>query len=113
MIERLIALGRLGDLIERVNEFVEPADGMYCLYVPEDQQSSLDENTECGLMLFLTEDDDDFVPDEAKERNWVNVSDIRMMQDVLDVAHRVHPHPTQHYLVKALEYYMDNDAFMQ
>ena len=113
MIERLITIGRLGDLIERANEFVEPSHAMYCLYVPESQQSSLHENMECGLMLFMTEDDDDFVPDEAKERNWVNVSDIRMMQDVLDVAHMVHEHPTQDYLVKALAYYMHNDTFMQ
>jgi hypothetical protein len=113
MPERLITVGRLGDLIERANEFVEPADAIYSLYVPENRVSSLDENVECGYTLFLDDDPDDFVPDEAKERDWVLYSDLRLIQNVLDVAHMVHTHPTQRYLVKALEYFMHNDAFIE
>ncbi len=113
MLERLITVGRLGDLIERANEFTEPLDGIYSLYVPKDRKWSLDENVECGLILILKDDPEDFVPDEAKERSWVLASDLQIIQTVVDVAYKIHPNPTQAYLVKALEYFMENDAFLQ
>ncbi len=113
MLERLITVGRLGDLIERANEFTEPHQGIYSLYVPKDRKWSLDENVECGLILILKDDPEDFVPDEAKERGWVLASDLQIIQTVVDVAHKVHPNPTQAYLVKALEYFIENDAFLQ
>jgi hypothetical protein len=113
MLNRLITTGRLGDLIERANEFTEPPHGIYSLYVPKDRKWSLDENVECGLMLILKEDPDDFFPDEAKERHWVLASDLQIIQTIVDVAHRVQPNPTQNYLVKALEYFMENNAFLQ
>ena len=113
MLERLITTGRLGDLIQRANEFTEPTNGIYSLYVPKDRKWSLDENVECGLMLILKDDPEDFVPDEAKERGWVLASDLQIIQTVIDVAHRFHPNPAPNYLVKALEYFMENDTFLQ
>ena len=113
MLDRLITTGRLGDLLERANEFTEPPQEIYSLYVPKDRKWSLDENVECGLILILKDDPEDFVPDEAKERVWVLVSDLGIMQTVVDVANKVHPNPTQAYLVKALEYFMENNAFLQ
>jgi len=113
MLDRLITTGRLGDLLERANEFTEPPDGIYSLYMPKDRKWSLDENVECGLILILKEDLDDFFPDEAKERKWVLVSDLQIMQIVVDVANKVHANPIQSYLVKALEYFIENGAFLQ
>ena len=113
MLERLITTGRLGDLLERANEFIEPTNEIYSLYVPKDRKWSLDENVECGFILILKDDPEDFVPDEAKERGWVLASDLEIIQTVVDVAHKVHPHPTPDYLVKALEYFMENNAFIE
>ena len=113
MSDRLITVGRLGDLIERANEFTEPPQGIYSLYVPKDRKWSLDENVECGLILILKDDPEDFLPDEAKERGWVLASDLQIIQTVVDVAHRIQPNPTPSYLVKALEYFMQNNAFLQ
>ena len=113
MPDRLITTGRLGDLIERANAFTEPSDGIYSLYVPKDRKWDLDENVECGFILILKEDPEEFIPEEAKERGWVLVSDLQIIQTVVDVANKVHPNPTQSYLVKALAYFIENGAFLQ
>ncbi|MBI1277730.1 MAG: hypothetical protein GC179_06345 [Anaerolineaceae bacterium] len=113
MPDRLITTGRLGDLLERANAFTEPPQATYSLYVPKDRKWSLDENVECGLLLILNDDPDDFIPDEAKERPWVLVSYLQIIQTVVDVANKVHPNPTQSDLVKALEYFVDNGTFLQ
>jgi hypothetical protein len=109
--EILLMEGELGELLTRVAEITDPPEGLYLIYVVNDDLP-LTEDCWSAIILFLDEDDDAFVPDEARERNMLSIVSVSIAQRVVRVALEDKPDASKADLVAALDYYTDNDAFI-
>jgi hypothetical protein len=109
--ERLLMEGALGELLTRVAEISDLPEGYYAIYMAH-FDAALTEDLWSAIILFLDEDDDDFVPDEARERNMLSIVDVRTAQSVVRVALVDKPDASKADLVAALDYYTDHDAFI-
>ncbi len=108
---RLLRAGKLMELLSDVLMVVDPAEGQYMLYAPRGA-ISLEADMECAIILMLHEDEDDFSPDYAVKHNLAPACDVRTMQNVIEVALEENPETTSNDWIQALNYYLDNDAFM-
>lgn len=111
MAERLLMEGELGDLLTRLEGISDPPEGIYMIYVAH-VGAELTEDRWSAIMLFLHDDDDDFVPDEARERNMLYIAHVSLAQRVVREARRDKPDASKADLVAALAYYLDHDAFI-
>jgi hypothetical protein len=110
MTERLLIEGKLGELLKKIADVRDPSEvGCYMLYARDDL---LDENSWCAIILSFHEEDEDFVPQVAEEKNLYPLAILTQVQSVIRVAYRDKPQANSAELVKALNYYLDNDAFL-
>lgn len=108
MSERVLLFGTLGDLIDKILPIENPKDGSYLLYAPHNTLF-LSEAMSCAIMFVLWEED---VTEIGREYELEAVYDISDAQHVIDVALKDKPDASKHDLIEALNYYMDNDAFI-
>lgn len=111
MTERLLMEGKLGELLPKIPGIEDPGEGFYMLYAPRDTVL-LAEDMRVAVILSLREEDEQFLPEIARAKNLEPACDIRDVQNVLEVAREDKPDASIADLVKALNYYLHNDAFM-
>src|SRR5689334_4408373 len=109
--DRILRYGLLGELLHNIEDVKNPKDGGYDLYAPQGVMS-LDENMEAAVILMLTDDSDDYMPDFAVEHKLVAVAIYQDVISVVRVARRDKPAATPSDLVAALNYYLDHDAYL-
>ena len=107
--KRLLMEGELGDLLFKIDAIEDPSDGCYMLYAQDDH---LVEGTWSAVILSRHEEDEDFVPSVATEKNLYPIAILTDVQSVVRVAYRDNPTIGSADLVRALNYYLDNDAFI-
>lgn len=111
MAERVFMEGKLGELLIRVEEIIEPPEEMYVLYVMN-EDLALTEDRWSAIILESVYEEDGFVPDEARERNMLAILDVSIVQRVVREALRDKPDASKADLAAAVDYYTDHDAFI-
>jgi hypothetical protein len=57
--------------------------------------------------------DDEDTPHEARQRGWTTALDIQSIQGVISNLRQRTTHPDTELIVRAIAYYVDNDAFLE
>jgi hypothetical protein len=109
--ERLLMEGELGDLLTRVEKIRDLPEGFYVLYVAH-LGSVWTEDRWSAILFSFDEEDETFMPDEARERNMLAMAHVSLVQRIVRVALHDKPDASKADLITALEYYLDNDAFI-
>lgn len=106
--------GPLGDLLSRIEGIIEPqtSEGYYEAFVPAGTVS-LNENTFIAVTFTLDFEDDDWLPDFAREHHLEGYSDILLMQDVIGNVRAQKQDPAIAEFVAALNYFYKHDAFLE
>jgi hypothetical protein len=111
MQKRILASGSLEQLLPVIPQVVAPMDGAYLLYVSKDSDD-FELDTPCAIVFSSNEDDDDFVPPEIQSLGIVAVAILEDVKDAMQVAFRERPSATASELLRAIKYFLDNDAFI-
>lgn len=111
MAERLLMEGKLGELLTRLEGISDLDEGFYVLYVAH-VGAELTEDRWSAIMFSLSEEDEEFVPDEARKRNMLAIANVSLVRRIVREALRDKPDASKADFVAALDYYTDHDAFI-
>jgi hypothetical protein len=110
MFNRLLLEGKFAELVGRIADIHDPKEGVYLLYATCELES-LNEDTHCAVILSLYDDEDDFVPEIARDKKLQDICDIGLIERVIKMAYRAKPTATVADIIYALSYYIDYDTF--
>lgn len=102
----------LGDVLSRIHDFPFAYNGVHTLFLPCDLDT-YQADTPCAV-LFLTGEQArqaDFQHPSAIAHNLCQVADVPMVKEIVDAAREYKPNCTKEDLVKALNFYLERDAF--
>jgi hypothetical protein len=109
--ERFLSRGKLIDLLDSMMNIEDPADGFYMLYAPKDS-INLPPDTECFIFLCLYDVEDDFEIPMALEAGVEPAIEVNMIKRITQIAYSQKSDLSKDDIVNAINYYLDNDAFL-
>lgn len=112
MEDRVFMVKTLGEVLTSLESIPEPEGGFYALYVAENT-TQLTKDMTCTVIFESDEDEETYVSEFAKANHLATVVDLRLALHVMDVAKCDKSDLNVQDLVDALNYYLDNDAFIQ
>jgi hypothetical protein len=90
----------------------DPKEGVFLLYAACELES-LNEDTSCAVILSLYDDEDDFVPEIARDNNLQDICDTDLIKRVMRITYKDKPNATVTDVINALSYYIEKDTFMR
>ncbi len=112
MEDRVFMVKTLGEVLNSIENIPEPEGGFYALYVVEDAKH-LTENMTCAVIFESDDDEQSYISEFAKVNRLGAAADLWLVRDVIEAAKSKEPNLTVQDLVDALNYYLDNDAYIQ
>lgn len=111
MDEKLLLIGTLGELLDKILQVSNPPEGFYLLYAPIGTML-LEETTKCAVILSLHEEEINYVPEIAQKHSLEAVYILSDVKHVIEAALQDKTDATHSDLVRALNYYLYNDAYI-
>lgn len=111
MTERFLSHLPLGVIVQEVEQIINPGDGFYVLHVPI-EGDIIDENTECFIILSYHIEDEKFMSLFAEKHGLNPYCEVSFAQHIVQAAKQEKPNILPADLVRALEFYIEHDAFM-
>lgn len=110
--ERFLSQGKLIDLLDSMMSIEDPTDGFYMLYAPNGS-INLPASTECFIFLCLYDIEDEFEIPMALENMVEPAIEVHMIKRIMRIASSQKSDLSKGDLVNAINYYLDNDAFLK
>lgn len=111
MLNRLLLEGQFTDLIDQLGTVLDPNDGVYILYT-EGEPATLNKNTFCAVILSLHDDEDDFVPKIALDKNLQEICDVSLIKRIIRRMRKDKPDAKIDDVITAIRYYLMHDTFI-
>ena len=104
-------LNRVLTIIDDLEDSEEQLDTYFALYLPSNLNRYTPE-TMCAVILTSDENDESLDTAFVKQHNLANIIDLESTQSIVLHARMQRPDIDGDGLVKAFNYYLDNDAYL-
>jgi len=112
MSERFLTREPFVSILHIIDTIVDPIDGFYVLHVPI-EGDTIDENTMCSVILSYHTEDEIFMSLFAAEHGLIPYCEVSLAQHIIQAAKQEKPNVSLPEIVKAIDYYLEHDAFMR
>jgi hypothetical protein len=111
--EDVFVTGSIDEILSNIDEIPpQTSEGSYTLFIPENQES-LDTDTFCAVIYEDGFAENDELPQYAVENNLVPILEVSIAFSIVNHAKSQKLKLNSGDLVKALNYYLTNDAYVQ
>lgn len=102
----------LGELIDTIQNYEDPPDGIYMVCVASGNENSLNISMPASLLFYATDEDDEDFFDFLNASDLATLGGVRDIQYLISIAKEQAPHAGTEELLALVEQFLDQDGYL-